>query len=580
MINTLFSMHNIKYIISVDDCFFSRKKEDMKAIIYSKMCDSLDPFRTILSSYHENDLVAEIDEMKEGGIDCSALISSLLDGLSDEDLLRCYEACEKNGVTYAEERDSILSFLQSLKEGGQIETYRTFSSTAEANLFDTQEAGMTDGAILWLLDRNFSRVGESEESGLAFAENILSRKNIVQNYIYILSAIGPANGINEDEIEEEFDKVLAEHCSPNTFSFIYYINKKRIKKKNNDKIAKSLAQGFKRKACFELFQLFNDCLSDGLSETSTRVQKIRQKTLNYLFTNKVSAKGEPYIEVAARLVEIFHQDEYNRAIAGRHSLIAEKARYYEKLCSAITEPIGNEKQLTSTLKEYRAIELYNEHVNQQHCEIATGDIFEIGSSYFLLVSQSCDTCLRSDGHRKLKFASLLEIQDNKETKYSYKLSCFLNMKKPVVLYHSLKTIPFEVLDLCVFNTNGQSSIVLNDLATFEKDLESYTQNYRLRFREVLEFVKTIQFNKKRLESFFAGEAGISAEDAKIAYNYLEDLDPNIKNFDTVEIAISFPVRRVARLRELIAIDIVKEYGIALSRIGHPFDFTGDDTGLE
>ena len=66
MINTLFSMHNIKYIISVDDCFFSRKKEDMKAIIYSKMCDSLDPFRTILSSYHENDLVAEIDEMKEG----------------------------------------------------------------------------------------------------------------------------------------------------------------------------------------------------------------------------------------------------------------------------------------------------------------------------------------------------------------------------------------------------------------------------------------------------------------------------------------------------------------------------------
>lgn len=113
-------MHNIKYIISVDDCFFSRKKEDMKAIIYSKMCDSLDPFRTILSSYHENDLVAEIDEMKEGGIDCSALISSLLDGLSDEDLLRCYEACEKNGVTYAEERDSILSFLQSLKEGGRL----------------------------------------------------------------------------------------------------------------------------------------------------------------------------------------------------------------------------------------------------------------------------------------------------------------------------------------------------------------------------------------------------------------------------------------------------------------------------
>ena len=95
MINTLFSMHNIKYIISVDVCFFSQKKVDMKAIIYSKMCHSLDPFRTFLPSYHENNLVAEIDEMQNNGIDCSVLISSLLDDLNDENLLKCYEACEK-----------------------------------------------------------------------------------------------------------------------------------------------------------------------------------------------------------------------------------------------------------------------------------------------------------------------------------------------------------------------------------------------------------------------------------------------------------------------------------------------------
>ena len=37
MINTLFSMHNIKYIISVDDCFFARKREDIEATIYSEI---------------------------------------------------------------------------------------------------------------------------------------------------------------------------------------------------------------------------------------------------------------------------------------------------------------------------------------------------------------------------------------------------------------------------------------------------------------------------------------------------------------------------------------------------------------
>lgn len=573
-------MHNIKYIISVDDCFFAQKREDMEATVYSRMCSSLEPFRAVLSSCGHTGAVTEIDEMLSMEVDSSALIHSLLDSLEDTDLLKCYEVCEQNGTTYTEERDGIIAFLENLKMGGQIAEYLTFPSTSEANDFDIQKAGMTDGAILWLLDRNFSRVGESEEAGLKFAENIISRKNASQNYIYILSAIEPTDGPTEDDIEEEFDKVLAAHCSPDTHSFIYYISKQRLLTKNSAKIAKSLSQGFKRKVCFEIFQQFNDCLIDGVSSASTIIKKIRQKTLNYLFANKASARGEPYIEVAARLVQIFQQDEYNRAIAGQHGLIAEKVHYYEKLCAAIAEAAGNEQELTSTLKKYRDIELYNKHINAQHCEIATGDIFKIGSSYFLLVSQACDTCLRSNGHRKLEFASLLEIQDNKQTKFSYPLSCFLDMQKPVVTYHALKTIPFDILDLCVFNANGQATIALNDIESFDKALEAYTNNYRIRFGEVLETVRTVQSHRAKLESFLSGGTDVTVKDAKIAYEYLEGLDSNMKKFDTIEIAVSFPVRRIARLNELTTIDIVKEYGIALSRIGHPFDFSGGSSAFE
>lgn len=208
MINTLFSMHNIKYIISVDDCFFARKREDIEATIYSEMCTSLEPFRAILSSCNQTEIVDAIDEMMTVGADSTTLIQTLLGNLEEVDLLKCFDICEKNRATYAEERDIILAFLEGLKSEGQIIEYRTFSSTTEANLFDIKEAGMTDGAILWLLDRNFSRVGESEEAGLKFAENILKRENASQNYIYILSAVEPATGLTEDGIEEEFDKVL------------------------------------------------------------------------------------------------------------------------------------------------------------------------------------------------------------------------------------------------------------------------------------------------------------------------------------------------------------------------------------
>lgn len=170
--------------------------------------------------------------------------------------------------------------------------------------------------------------------------------------------------------------------------------------------------------------------------------------------------------------------------------------------------------------------------------------------------------------------------DNKQTKFSYPLSCFLDMQKPVVMYHALKIIPFDILDLCVFNGSGQASVVLNDIASYDRDLEAYTNNYRIRFGEVLETVKAVQSNRAKLESFLSGGADITAEDAKAAYEYLEGVDSNMKKFDSIEIAISFPVRRIARLNELTTIDIVKEYGIALSRIGHPFDFSGEISAFE
>ena len=120
MINTLFSMHNIKYIISVDDCFFARKREDIEATIYSEMCTSLEPFRAILSSCNQTEIVDAIDEMMTVGADSTTLIQTLLDNLEEVDLLKCFDICEKNRATYAEERDIILAFLEGLKSEGQI----------------------------------------------------------------------------------------------------------------------------------------------------------------------------------------------------------------------------------------------------------------------------------------------------------------------------------------------------------------------------------------------------------------------------------------------------------------------------
>ena len=122
--------------------------------------------------------------------------------------------------------------------------------------------------------------------------------------------------------------------------------------------------------------------------------------------------------------------------------------------------------------------------------------------------------------------------------------------------------------------------VVPGLLLFGKEIEAYTINYRNRFAKVLNTVSDIQATKNKLNDFLSGKTTVTAEDARVAYEHLESLDPNMKKYDNVEDTISFPVRRITRLNELTTIDIVKEYGITLSRIGQPFDFTEDKSQCE
>jgi hypothetical protein len=149
------------------------------------------------------------------------------------------------------------------------------------------------------------------------------------------------------------------------------------------------------------------------------------------------------------------------------------------------------------------------------------------------------------------------------------------MSKPTVVYHSLKILPFEILDLCTFNATGQAIICIKDAAEFKKELELYTVNYQARFYKVLERIAQIHSNRTLLQSFWKDPSSISFEDACAAHTLLDKIDPNLKDYDASGTIISFPVKRLCRLNELTTIDIIKEYGVMLSRIGHPFDFAGD-----
>lgn len=575
MIDELLRLHEIKYVISVDDCYFNPDEENVKAVLASAMYETFMSFREYIEKMGKKELLDNVEQMIQISGQKDALIKEFLEEFTFEQLLELYRIAPTiQGGNYTDERERLISFLEMLKEEGCVEEYEVCSSTKDALEIDYEKKALKDEGILWLIDRNFERVGESPEAGIELAKTIVSRNDGPTNYVYVLSSLEEDKDKTEEVIETEFDKILLTGCDEKTASFIYYLYKQRIIPEKPAKIAKGLAQGFKRKACFELFDLYVNSIQISASDSSKCIHEIRQNTLNYLFDEMVRENGESYSEFLTRFVNIFQMDSYQKALADSNEKIMQKLYYYKRLCRIADDKVQNKKAATEKVKVFRELELYNKHVNRQQLEVSTGDIFRIGEMYYFLASQPCDTCLRGDGTRILENASLLLISDDSsKPPFSYKLSCFSTYVAPIVKYQSQLSLPFEILDLCVSNKEGRATLS-SDLLFSESELqlEFFSERYRLRMQQVVSRLKKVANNSSLLEKFFANEE-FEKDKVRQAYEDNRMINPELLKYKVMDGMFSYDVQRVCRLDELVSIDIVNMLGINLSRIGHSFDFT-------
>lgn len=229
MLNTLFKTENIKYIISVDDCFAAPEEEQLRNELLVDSMHSFDNVASFFKKHGKEEQINDIQEMLKITTDAnaSALIQSLIDSIKI------------------------------------------------AEVFDTKSQGMDNGAILWLIDKSFSNAQESVTAGIELAKNKIQQATTSDNFIFMLTTIDGSSD-EEEDIECEFDKMLLENGTEKT-SFIYYINKNLVMNQKYDRIAKSLAYGFKRKQCYKLMEVFTKCLHISCDKTIEKLLKIDQK---------------------------------------------------------------------------------------------------------------------------------------------------------------------------------------------------------------------------------------------------------------------------------------------------------------
>ena len=144
MLKSIFDMQNIKYVISVDDCFSALDLVKMRADLSSEMVKDISKVQSV-SCYEEiksdyEDLVEEL-ELNPGQ---NLPVNKFVENLTENQLEICLREYNTNGSNYTEQRDGIVSFLEKLKNDGIIEKFLTIESTAKAEKIDVVPEGMVD----------------------------------------------------------------------------------------------------------------------------------------------------------------------------------------------------------------------------------------------------------------------------------------------------------------------------------------------------------------------------------------------------------------------------------------------------
>ena len=166
MIDKLLELHGIRYVISVDDCYSNIREDEIKAVLFSEMSHSFSEFRQMLVDMGKKERLDDLEAMIEFSGEKDALIRDFLEDFSIEQLSELYETiAQKQSNRYTSEKQRLMDFLNKLKQENLVDGYETCMSTKEALHIDYEKKGQNFGNILWLIDRNFERVGEYTTNG-------------------------------------------------------------------------------------------------------------------------------------------------------------------------------------------------------------------------------------------------------------------------------------------------------------------------------------------------------------------------------------------------------------------------------
>lgn len=580
----LFKISQIKYIVSVDDCY----KNLQSTVIDSELIEDIleDPDKCI-EKFTINNLSIELKKNRNIPVEIlKKKITNIIAEMNPAEKQELVDIYSDNFLLKTE-KQLLLNFFNELKNENCINDFMKFENIDDAKSFfdnDIMNKWEPDeeNKVLWLIDRDLGEVGKENE-GFKLLEYFCDK---ARNWNIAILATNKLDNIND---EENFDSYL------NHFNFevedknsIWRIDKNKIDISKQEEFAEEISYGLKRNATYKITNYLANTYVKGVTNASDKIKRLEQSTINNVIFEFSNSDGISSVETLFRILLVISKEKIYKEISDQHEQISKLIWKYEKLCeNKKLSEIQNLKQVN----RIRRSEKYNFLISKTLSPISYGDIFEIKGEQYILISQPCDISIRENGQRKnnnvVKSGLLVKISDSKPDYMDYEELNYYNLeKKYFVHFKETIFVELDILDLCSINEDGNACVSLDILKEKKVKEQNYFKGHRERLNKVIEKINILYEQKKAMVYRFNLLEKLVSTNIKEKNDEIMELiktcqksatesfnnDLSLHNFCIHENEISYEVQRVCRLDELYTINLSTKYYNVNSRLGLPGDF--------
>ena len=321
-------------------------------------------------------------------------------------------------------------------------------------------------------------------------------------------------------------------------------------------------------------------ISGAAAKADARVESISIHDLDHIVFRVSAEEGLWEPDMLLRLHSLFHRLEARRLAheGGELEAISKRLRSVSHIATDTQYvPASNAWQIQRE-------ELYEspEHLNVNHLPIELGDIFQrtggTSEKCYVLLAQPCDLMVRTNGKRQpeLEYLVLAEVvRASQDSPYAREME-YYGVSPDDRWFVKLKQthhVPCCVLDLCVFDGNGQATITVGGSSP-----EGLRPAWEARFEKLQRVYARLLMQLDTVLSPIQGKpAKVKQVKDRIMAGFVRELMPKgpfrgSLSQENNRVTVTYNCQRIGRVCRTRAFDILMGYTSCLSRPALDRDF--------